>query len=549
MTGLLLDHDTVTAPAPKSSGRPDRFLSFLRDPRSYPDHPRAICLRQTHASWVVLTTRYAYKLKRPVNFGFLDFSTLEKRRHYCQREVLLNRRLCPGVYLGVVPISVRHGRLHFGPGGGIVEYAVKMRRLPERRSMLRCVEQGRVTTHDIDALVATLTAFYAESASTPDIAAWGSIRKLRISTDENFRQTADLVRGTITRPAFEAIRLFTDEFYRHHAALFAARVRTGRIRDCHGDLRLEHIHLPPPRLTIYDRIEFSDRLRYLDVASDTAFLAMDFDFHGRPDLARYFAGHIADALHDRGLLALLDFYQCYRAYVRGKVEGLRHDTVGIGETEQRESRSNAERYFRLALQYAIAGSTPMVLVVMGRVGSGKSTLARALGRELGWEVLSSDRLRKDLAAVPLHRRGPAPLRRQLYSNRMTDRTYAALTRNALELLRERRGVILDATFASRHRRDLLRKTIERAGAGCCFVETQAHARTVQRRLAARDRSTTEVSDARLEDWAALERRYEPPTELAAPHFLAVKTARRPEAVLAATLKTLARRHARATQPS
>jgi hypothetical protein len=282
---------------------------------------------QTHASWVVLTARYAYKVKRPVNFGFLDFSTLEKRLHYCQREVLLNRRLSPGIYLGVMPISKHEGWLNFGVHGKIVEYAVKMRRLPESRSMLRRVERGQATTSDVDAIVATLKPFYAESASTPEIAAWGRIKKLRISTAENFRQTEAFMDRTITRPAFEAIRLFTNFFYRRHAALFEARVRDRRIRDCHGDLRLEHIHLSPAQLTIYDCIEFNDRFRYIDVANDTAFLAMDFDFRRRPDLGRYFVTHIAKALDDSSLPRLLDFYKCYRAYVRGKVESFCHCTA------------------------------------------------------------------------------------------------------------------------------------------------------------------------------------------------------------------------------
>ncbi len=502
---------------------------------------------QTHASYVVLTARRVFKVKKPVNFGFLDFSTLEKRRYFCEREVALNRRLCPGIHLGVLPISITNGRLAFGTGKRIVEYAVEMRRLPERDFMLERMKRGEIGTPEVDAIVATLAPFYEVQKATREIEEWGRVAKLRISTDENFRQTEDFVGVTISRPAFEAIRFFTNAFFRRHAALFSARVREGRIRDCHGDLHLEHIHLSPRQLTIYDCIEFNDRFRYIDVASDAAFLSMDFDFRGHPDLARHFAKRLGRALHDPALLTLLDFYKCYRACVRGKVESFHHIAEGVPERERRASQELAERYFRLALQYAVCGSEPMVIIVMGRVGSGKSTLARSLGRELGWAVFSADRIRKELAGVPLHVRGGAAERRRLYAEKMTERTYAALARQATDEIRQHRGLILDATFASRPRRDRLRQILERAGAAHCFIEIQAPSATLKKRLAARAHAESEISDARLEDFAMLDRAYEPPGELAPPRLIAVKTARTTEAVVVATLKALAKGRAGQTR--
>ena len=522
----------------------DRLLAFLRDPRSYPDHPRRIRILETHASWVVLTARHAYKVKKPVNFGFLDFSTLKKRRHFCEREVMLNRRFSPDIYLGVVPIAMKKGRLVFGSGDEIVECAVEMRRLPERFFMLRQIKRGEVTTRDVDAIVTALQPFYEAQKPTRKITALGRITKLKMTTDENFRQTQDFIGVTISRPAFQAIRLYTRAFYRRHASLFAARVREQRIRDCHGDLHLDHIHLTPERLTIYDCIEFNDRFRYIDVANDAAFLAMDFDFHERPDLSRHFAVRMATLLGDPGLLGLLDFYKCYRAFVRGKVESFHHIVPGVPEAERRESRVRAERYFRLALRYAVCGSKPMVLIVMGRVASGKSTLARSLGRELHWPVFSSDRIRKELAGVPLHVRGGEPERRRLYAKRMNDRTYAALARNAAEHARGQRDVILDATFASCRQRGRLRQVLERAAVAYCFVETRAATATIRSRLKERACLSGEISDARLDDFPMLDRAYEPPTELEPQHFFAVKTARTFEAVIVATLQALAQRHTR-----
>jgi aminoglycoside phosphotransferase family enzyme len=323
-------------------------------------------------------------------FGFLDFSTLEKRRYFSEREVVLNRRLCPEVHLGVVPISLHVDTLAFGPGGEIVEYAIKMRKLEDRYFMLRLLKKDQVGTQELDRLVSTLKAFYEAQNPTEEVTAWGRIEKLQISTDENFRQTEDFIGFTISRPAFETIRFYTGNFYLRHADLFESRIREQRIRDCHRDLHLEHIHIAPTTLSIYDCIEFNDRFRYIDVANDVAFLAMDLDFHGRPDLSRQFTARIMDTLNDRGMPRLMDFYKCYRAYVRGKVESFHQSVPGLPERERRESRARGGRYFRLALQYVVCGSEPMVLIAMGRAASGKSRLARSVGRELGWEVFSSD---------------------------------------------------------------------------------------------------------------------------------------------------------------
>lgn len=537
----------VAAQDLKNKPHTERLLAFLSDPRSYADRPQRVRSLQTHASWLFETPRLVFKVKKPVNFGFLDFSTLEKRRHFCEREVALNRRLCPDVYLGVVPITRRGSRLAFDAGGEVVEYAVKMRRLPERHFMLQRMKRGEVTTRDVEAIVALLARFYEAQEPTPAVAAWGRMAKLRISTDENFRQMREFIGATITRPAFDAIREFTDTFYRRHAALFASRIRERRIRDCHGDLHLEHIHMSPKRLTIFDCIEFNERFRSIDVANDAAFLAMDFDVHERPDLARHFAARMSRMLGDPGMLRLLDFYKCYRACVRGKVESMREFAPGVSDAERRESQTHAEHYFQLALRYAVCGSEPLVLVVMGRAGSGKSTLAQSLGRELCWQVFSSDRIRKELAGVPLHERGGDRERRRLYSKTMTDRTYGALVRCALEEVRMHRGVVLDATFASRHRRSALRKTLDRARVDYSFVETQTATATLRQRLAARAHAADEISDARLDDFPLLERLYEPPTEIAPRHFLAVKTARSGDATVIATLKNLAQRHARSVE--
>jgi uncharacterized protein len=375
----------------------EEIIAFLCDPRSYPHHPKRIRFVQTHASYVFLGSPYVFKVKKKVNFGFLDFSSLNKRRYYSEREVILNRRLCPDIYLGVIPISLSKGKLKLGKGEKVVEYAVKMRKLQHRYFMLRLLRHNLVTMKDLDRIVSRLKDFYEAEAPTKKITNWGRIENLKISTSENFDQTRAFVGVTIPKEAFEAITFYTSLFYARKGKLFSARVRERRIRDCHGDLHLEHIHLAPKTLSIFDCIEFNDRFRCIDVASDVAFLAMDFDHHDRPDLSRQITSRLADSLRDTGMLDLMDFYKCYRAYVRGKVESFQQARAEVPEPERKNSRMQAERYFRLALRYALFGSEPTVLIVMGRAASGKSTIANALALQLGLEVISSDRTRKELA--------------------------------------------------------------------------------------------------------------------------------------------------------
>jgi aminoglycoside phosphotransferase family enzyme/predicted kinase len=533
------------AASSKATFKQERVVAFLLDRRSYPYRPRRVRLVQTHASSVFVASPYVYKVKKPVNFGFLDFSTLEKRRHFCEREVSLNRRLCPDVHLGVVPIFLKKGGLTFDAGNKVVEYAVKMRKLKARFFLSRLLKRNEVRRRELDRIVSALTDFYESQQPTDSIVKWGRIEKLKISTRENFRQARSFVGSTISAPALDAIRCYTDDFYRRNARLFESRVRERRIRDCHGDLHLDHIHLTPAQLSIYDCIEFNDRFRYLDVASDIAFLAMDFDFQGRWDLSQYFTNRMADSLNDHGLRKLMDFYKCYRAFVRGKVESLQ--TI---RAKKDRSRAQARRYFQLALRYAVGGSGPMVVIVMGCIASGKSALAKSLGRELGWQVFSSDRTRKELAGVPLYRRGDVVERRWLYSEAMTNRTYKALVRQAVTWADRNHGVILDATYGGRRHREELRRELKRRGLGYRFVETQAPEAIVKQRLARRGGRSRECSDARLEDFEALNRSYERPLELAAACELAkVSTAKGLEVATAATLKCLVLPRARKAHES
>ncbi len=528
---------------PSAEDFQERLMAFLQDPASYRHGPAAVEIIQTHASYVALAPPFVYKVKKPVNFGFLDFSTPAKRRYFCEQEVRLNRRLCPNVYEGVVPIVQRQGALAFkegGAGGEVVEHAVKMRHLADGFFLDQMLARGEIQKEHLDRVAETLRAFYEAETPTPQMAAWGRIDRLKISTDENFAQTECYAGTLIARPAFEALRYYTDRFYDQHAGLLNRRRAGGRLLDCHGDLRLEHLHVTPEAVSIYDCIEFNERLRYIDVANDVAFLAMDLDFNERLDLADAFVRRMADALDDADLPPLIDFYKCYRAYVRAKVEGLRSDEAEVPQAQRAASRRRAVRYFHLALRYAVAGSKPLAVVVMGRVGTGKSTLARALADALGWEVLSSDRTRKERAGLPLFERGSEAQRAELYAQPRTDDTYAALCRGAVERAGRRQGVVLDATYGCRRHRDALRQALRQHGIPYCFVEATASDATIRARLRRREHAGREVSDARLEDFDLLTARYQAPDALEESRHVIVATETAAEATTLDALKHLIR---------
>jgi aminoglycoside phosphotransferase family enzyme/predicted kinase len=494
------------------SKRQERLLTFLASPTSYPHRPAEAHSLETHISWVFIASPFVYKVKKPVNLGFLDFSTLERRHHFCRRELELNRRLCPEIYLAVIPIYEGDRGFSFDDAvGEVAEYAVKMQELPHGWFLNELLAKRAVGETEIKRVISRLYSFYESEAPRPEIEEWGRSEKLKISTDENFAQVTPFVGNTLSPLAFDTIRHFTNKFYVANERLFERRIQQHRVRDCHGDLRLDHIHLTPEAITIFDCIEFNDRFRFIDIANDLAFLAMDFDFEKQHALGDVLLRNAAREFRDPGMLQLTDFYKCYRAFVRGKVESIQ----AISETtvDRQKHVTPAARYFRLALRYATIGSEPCFLVVMGRIATGKSTVAKQLASELGWPIFSSDEIRKTLAGLPLTARTPPELREKVYSDHMTNQTYKQLLEKGLAAVNIHSGVVLDATFASRAKRDFLREQCAKASFRLQVIELDADRDEIAKRLQARDKSATELSDARLEDLDKLSAAYQPPSEL------------------------------------
>ncbi len=333
------------------------LVQALLDPAAYPEEaPSRVELVQTHISWVFLTDRFAYKVKKPVKLEFLDFSTLRKRHYYLKQELTLNRRLCPEIYLAVLPLVARGAGVRVGGPGPALDYALKMLRLPEERMMYRVAAQGGLNRQILDRLVEILVPFYQRAATGPAISRYGEPAVIAYNHEENFARMKAAVGKYLTPELFAEIRDFARGFLAARRPLLRQRLREGRIRDCHGDLHMGNICLADG-IYVFDCIEFNPRFRYGDVAGDVGFLCMDLDFHGFQELSRYFAEVFARRSQDPGLLVLLDFYRCYRACVRGKIHALSAQDPGLSAPRREEAAGLARAYFRLAGAYAREGAS------------------------------------------------------------------------------------------------------------------------------------------------------------------------------------------------
>jgi len=477
----------------------------------YPHAVSAVAQRETHISKVFLTGAYAYKIKKPVNLDFLDFTALERRKHYCAQEVALNQRLSDDIYLGVVPITFKNGSYYPAGPGEVVEYAVKMRQLPEELSMLQLVRNGKLETDFIRQLARVLAGFYQNAAGGENISRIGSRKTVWLNNEENFRQTEQFVGDYLDGRMVQIIRAATRAFLTRRSALFDRRIQQRKIRDCHGDLRLGHIYFYNG-IQIIDCIEFNDRFRYADTTSDLAFLAMDLDFEGHPQIARRLIDFYLEYAQDEEMFILLDFYKCYRAYVRVKVNCLRLRDDNPAASARAKILRETRRYLELAYQYAVQFTRPTIWVVCGRPGAGKTATAEMMAKILSLGILQSDAVRKKLFNIPLH--GPPDLLFEagIYSKESTALVYGKLLMLAQQEIEQGRSIILDAAFSFRHYREEALRLARDRDANIIFIECTAAAETIKKRLALRAGSAPD-SDLRQQHFKRLRARFETLNEL------------------------------------
>jgi aminoglycoside phosphotransferase family enzyme len=326
-----------------------QVVEALMKPEAYDEDPGSIELVQTHISFVFLTKNFVYKVKKAVDFGFLDFTTLEKRRFFCEKELELNRRLCGDMYLEVVPIN-RADAIRIKGAGETVEYAVKMKRMPQETMLSKLLEENKVDDKLVDNIAKTIADFHSKAETNSRISEFGSLMMIETNWTENFEQTEEYVGKTIFTEGFKLIRERVKEFMKNNVRLFEKRIAEGRVRDCHGDIHSGNIFVAD-RVYIFDAIEFNERFRYCDVAADVAFLAMDLDFKERTDLSNFFVEKYVAYSGDQELTRLLPFYKCYRAYVRGKVVSFKLQDPNVRSREKNTALKEAKAYFKIAATY------------------------------------------------------------------------------------------------------------------------------------------------------------------------------------------------------
>jgi aminoglycoside phosphotransferase family enzyme/predicted kinase len=482
------------------------ILQALRQPGIYPDAPMTVEVRETHISVVFLTEEYVYKLKKAVNLGFLDYATLERRHYYCLQELLLNRRLSRGVYLDVLPLYQHGVEYTFMRIGPVVEYVLRMRRLPEHCQLTALLARDAAAAQFMNDLAHTLVSFH--TAHAPPSRQVGTLQQVQRDWQENFVQTRSDVGHTLSSRRYDLLQHAVTTFMSRHARWFEERVSQGRIRDCHGDLRAEHIYVQDGMIQIIDCIEFNAHFRYIDVASEVAFLSMDLERLGfQPSANAFVRSYVAHA-HDLTLYRLLDFYRCYRAYVRGKVASIRWRDRPAPQI-QVVAQQEAEHYFRLAEQYARRLTRPVVIITTGLIGSGKSSIAAALAAALDLQNASSDIVRKTRAGLSPQTPHHVAYGTDLYSPAASHVTYAILTERAQQALERGESIILDAAFSRHEDRRRIGTLAQASGADFFVVECWAPVPVLQERLEQRAQATDVISDGRLDILAEFQRHYEP----------------------------------------
>jgi len=433
----------------------ETFIEELQNPETFNlSSDVDIDVIQTHISFVILTKNSAYKIKKPVDFGFLDFSTLEKRKHFCKEELRLNSRLCPELYEEIIAFTETDNgsRVEINGEGPVVEYAVKMKQFPQKNIMTHLLQQNKITTHHIDELVNELVSFYASSPSNEEIASYGSIDAVKKNIDENFDQTKDKIGITISKPQFDHIKEANDLFFEKQYTVIQKRKENGYIKSCHGDLHSGNIVLFKNSLCVFDCIEFNKRFRYIDIASDIGFFAMDLDIQNYPFLSSYLMTQYLKKSKDTTLLSVINLYKSYRAYVRGKVLGFQLDDPHIEEAKKQSLIDQIKTYFDLSAYYAslmvlaVEVSYPIVFMMSGLTGTGKSTVARKISVDYDAVVINTDVVRKETAGVDKYERHLDEPNKGMYSPKRVHQTYVNVMNFAKEYLEKGKNVVLDATF-------------------------------------------------------------------------------------------------------
>ncbi len=475
----------------------ETLVRNLMDPARY-RHP-VQCVRriETHISSVLLTGEYAYKLKKPLDLGFLDFSTLERRRFCCEEELRLNRRLAPGIYLEVVPIRGSADAPRFDGGGAPIEYAVKMREFAQEALLDGMLARGELLAAHVDAIAREVADFHRGVARAAPGSGFGSTAGVALPVEQNFAQIRPRLARDEERAALAAIETWSQQALQRLTPVFDQRRSDGFVRECHGDLHLGNIALVDGAIQIFDCIEFNPNLRWIDVFSEIAFLVMDLAERGRADYAWRFLDAYLQQTGDFGGLAVLGFYRVYRAMVRAKVARIRASQEHLTAQERAAALASYDAYLRYA-QRCMAPPDPALIIAHGLSGSGKTAVSQALLEGTGAVRVRSDVERKRLRDLAPDASSGSGIDSGIYSEGATRETYDELARLARLILESGHSAIVNAAFLRRGQRDLLRRTANALDVPFVIVDCRAAEAVLRQRVARREQAGSDASEATLE---------------------------------------------------
>ena len=493
-----------------------KFLKYLQKPETFGYKVKSVKILQTHISYIALTGRYCYKVKKSVNFGFLDFSTLENRKYFCKEELRLNKRLCPEIYLDVVRITRKKNGFEINGSGEVIDYAVKMKEFSQKFILNKLLERNKIDEKIINNIVDILVNFYKSGKSTDEIKHFGTVETIKRNNNENFDQTEDFINLTIKKEIFDFIKKTTNDFLSENKNIFSNRIKNNFIKDCHGDLHSGNIVLFNDKICIFDCIEFNKRFRYSDIASDIAFLAMDLDFLGQAYLSSYLIEKYVEKSQDNNIFNVLNFYKCYRAYIRGKVTGFKINDSNIDKSEKDKMIDISKKYFDLAYYYSQLfsrknkkNSKPILFITTGLTGTGKTTIARKIAVDYKAQIISTDSVRKEILGIDKYERHYDAYNTGLYSPKKMIETYDKIFEKTDFLLNKKKNVVLDATFKTEKLRDTARKISQKNNANFLIVYCNCPEEKVKKYLDNRANKKS-ISDGRWEIYIKQKDSFEKP---------------------------------------
>jgi uncharacterized protein len=473
--------------------QPISLIDSLMLPDLYDPSVEKCELIETHISWVILAGPCAYKIKKAINLGFLDFSSLEKRRFYCQEELRLNKRLAPAIYLAVIPITGTVEHPQWAGEGDAIEYAIKMQAFPQQAQLDRVLALGALQSRQIDILARHIADFHDQIDVADLDSTYGDSGCIYRPIEENFYQIREHVKNGKALNSLAELERWSQAAFQALQPLFKQRKTAGFIRECHGDMHLRNIAWVDDAPLVFDCIEFNPALRWIDVMSDVAFLVMDLQDRKQPGLAQRFLNTYLENTGDYAGIGVLRFYQVYRALVRAKIDAIRADQVGIDKEQQAEAEKDFFDYLQLALNY-VRPAKPQLIIMRGMSASGKSTVSQSLLDQLGAIRIRSDVERKRLFGLKPEDSGKSAVGEGIYTAEATYRTYRRLTELAAQIIDVGHSVIVDAAFLHYQERVAFRKLADTRQIAFVILECVADVETLRQRIVQRK---NDVSDADL----------------------------------------------------